>query len=49
VGYWRDRDEIACLWQKDRVFEPGMRRDRSLELRRRWECALERAKGWDSP
>jgi glycerol kinase len=49
VGYWRDRDEIARLWQKDRVFEPGMGRDWSLDLRRRWERALERAKGWDSP
>jgi len=49
VGYWRDRDEIARLWQKDRLFEPGMGRDQALELHRRWKRALERSKRWDAP
>ena len=47
VGYWRNRDEIARLWQRERLFEPEMGRDKALSLRRRWERAVERARGWE--
>ena len=47
VGYWRNRDEIARLWQRERLFEPGMGRYKALSLRRRWERAVERARGWE--
>jgi glycerol kinase len=49
VGYWCNRDEIARLWQGERIFEPGMGRDQELSLRRRWERAVERARGWEEP
>ncbi|MBK5275936.1 MAG: glycerol kinase GlpK [Desulfuromonadales bacterium] len=47
VGYWRDREEIANLWQKERVFTPTMELSQAAGLRRRWERTLERAKGWE--
>ena len=47
VGYWRDREEIAGLWQQEQVFTPTMDRAQAAGLRRRWERALERAKGWE--
>lgn len=46
VGYWQDRDEIARQWQKESVFLPGMSRAHVVELRRRWDRAVERAKVW---
>jgi glycerol kinase len=49
VGYWKDREEIASLWQRDRVFVPSMERAQAARLRNRWERALERAKGWEQP
>ena len=47
VGYWQDREEIARLWQRERTFVPEMGREEALSLRRRWERAVERAKGWE--
>jgi len=47
VGYWSGREEIARLWQVDRVFTPAMDRSRVAGLRRQWERAVERAKGWE--
>ena len=49
VGYWRDREEIAGLWQKEHVFIPTMERAQAAGLRHRWERALVRAKGWEEP
>jgi glycerol kinase len=49
VGYWQDREEIARHWQREHVFTPTMERAKAAELRRRWERALERAKGWEEP
>jgi len=49
VGYWRDREEIAAHWKKERVFTPAMTREQAQELCRRWHRALERAKGWEEP
>ncbi|MSM38176.1 MAG: glycerol kinase GlpK [Geobacter sp.] len=49
VGVWKDRDEIAMFWQKDRAFFPKMGRDRVAKLRRQWSRALERARGWEEP
>jgi glycerol kinase len=47
AGVWKNRDEIASLWKRDRTFKP--RRGRAKELaaiRTGWNAALERAKGW---
>ena len=49
VGYWRDREEIARHWQPERAFTPAMAREEAQELCRRWQRALERAKGWEEP
>jgi glycerol kinase len=49
VGFWRDRSEIAGLWQAEHTFAPSMDRGRADELLGRWGRALERAKGWVQP
>jgi glycerol kinase len=49
VGFWRDREEIARLWQEERRFLPAMARDRAAALLRQWGRALERARGWEEP
>jgi glycerol kinase len=49
IGYWRDRAEIAHLWQAEHTFFPAMERARAYELRSRWNRALERTKGWEKP
>ncbi len=46
VGYWRDRGEIGQLWQAERTFTPVMEPGKAAELRRNWNRALERSKGW---
>jgi glycerol kinase len=49
TGTWRDRAEIAALWQQDRLFAPALERARADELRATWTRAVERAKGWATP
>ena len=49
VGYWRDRTEIGQLWQAERLFTPAMEPDQAAGLRRTWNRALERSKGWVQP
>ncbi|HVN34220.1 MAG TPA: glycerol kinase GlpK [Casimicrobiaceae bacterium] len=46
VGYWKDAADVAANWQQDRVFEPGMKRERVAELAAGWRRAVERAKHW---
>ncbi|TNF62401.1 MAG: glycerol kinase [Burkholderiales bacterium] len=46
TGVWRDVDEIAALWQVDRVFEPAWSGDRRQAKRERWRQAVERAGHW---
>ena len=47
VGVWKSQDEIRAHAGVDRRFEPAMSRDQAAGLRRRWQQALERAKGWE--
>lgn len=47
TGFWKSQDEIRTFAGVDRRFEPSMPRDQAAELRRRWQQALERAKGWE--
>jgi glycerol kinase len=49
VGFWRNRSDIAGLWQAERIFNPSMDKGRIDELRGRWNRALERTKGWERP
>jgi len=46
VGLWRDRAEVAGLWQADRRFRPAMPEETREMLYRGWLRAVERAKGW---
>lgn len=49
VGYWDDTDDIVKNWALDREFSPAMEaadRDRRYA---RWNEAVKRTLGWDSP
>jgi glycerol kinase len=46
TGVWKSRDEIAGHWQIDRRFEPSISADAAAAKRKRWNEAVERAKGW---
>jgi len=46
VGFWKDRAEIASLWQGDRFFIPGTEREKYRTLYRGWRRALKRSKRW---
>jgi len=46
TGFWRDEDEIAALWARDRVFEPHLSRDEGRERLAGWKRAVERARDW---
>ena len=46
TGYWKGLDEIASLWQVDRVFEPQMARSTVEDRCSGWQKALSRAKAW---
>jgi len=48
TDYWKNTEEIASLWQVDRVFEPRMTSCHAAILSAGWHKALERAKGWES-
>jgi glycerol kinase len=46
VGFWRDEEEIAGMWARDRTFEPrGSRADAAGRLAR-WREAVGRARSW---
>lgn len=47
VGFWESPDEIAQIWQTDRVFEPAMSADEVQHRRSRWREALSRAGHWE--
>ena len=46
VGYWRDRDEIAGIWESDRVFSPTIGESTRARLYAGWKRAVERSSGW---
>jgi len=47
VGFWKSADDVAANWQVDRAFEPRMSRDEAAALRKGWDKAVQRAKGWE--
>ena len=47
VGFWNSTNEIAQIWQADRVFEPAMTSDQVHHRRQRWREALRRAGHWE--
>ncbi|HEX7403961.1 MAG TPA: glycerol kinase GlpK [Usitatibacter sp.] len=46
VGFWKDENEIASLWSRDRVFEPQLARPTALAKLGEWKRAVERARDW---
>jgi glycerol kinase len=46
VGVWRDEAELAALWRIDRRFEPTMPAAESAVIKRRWQAAVARSRGW---
>jgi len=49
TGFWKTTAEVAGQWKVERRFEPAMAKGRAEGLRARWQQALERARGWESP
>jgi glycerol kinase len=47
VGYWKDQEEIASLWQLDRRFEPSMNSEERERLYSKWKEAVSRSLGWE--
>jgi glycerol kinase len=47
VGFWKDEDEIAALWARERVFEPALSREAAEERLAAWKRAVERSRDWD--
>ncbi len=45
-GFWRDEQEIAALWSRDRVFEPHLSRDEGSARVQGWKRAVERSRRW---
>ncbi len=48
VGFWKDEEEIAALWARDRVFEPALSADAAAERLSDWKRAVERSRSWSS-
>ena len=46
TGVWRNADEIASQWRRERLFEPRMSRDEAAARLAGWARAVERAKNW---
>jgi glycerol kinase len=45
-GVWRDEQEIARLWARDRVFEPAMSSDEAQARLAQWKRAVARSRDW---
>jgi glycerol kinase len=46
VGFWRDEQEIAALWARDRAFDPMVGRDEAQSRLAGWKRAVGRSRGW---
>jgi glycerol kinase len=46
VGFWRNTEELQKHWQQDKEFHPAMGAEKAAELKRHWEKAVRRARGW---
>ncbi len=46
VGFWKDRAEIASLWDEDQFFIPAGEREWRQALYRGWRRALRRSRRW---
>lgn len=46
VGYWKDVEEIAALWQVDKTFQPIMQEEKRDQLTRGWKRAIAATIHW---
>ena len=46
VGFWASTDELAALWQIDKIFEPNISADQREVKLARWHKAVVRAGDW---
>ncbi len=49
TGFWPDLASLATHWQADRRFEPNISPGEAASRRERWNEAVTRARGWESP
>ena len=47
TGFWQSQEEIDNNWKLAHRYEPAMSADERDRLYRRWQRAVERAKGWE--
>jgi glycerol kinase len=46
TGFWRDQQELAAQWAKERIFEPAMAAHQREQLYREWQKAVARTRNW---
>lgn len=46
VGYWEDLQQVARLWQRERVFQPNFLSEQREARYKRWQSAVERSRRW---
>jgi glycerol kinase len=46
VGFWKDKGELAGMRQIAETFEPAMSADQRQYFYRRWQKAIQHARGW---
>jgi len=49
TGFWRDESEIAGLWARERVFEPGPGSEARGARLEAWKRAVARSRDWAPP
>ncbi|HEX4840302.1 MAG TPA: glycerol kinase GlpK [Rhabdochlamydiaceae bacterium] len=47
IGFWKNKEEAAASWQKDKTFTPAMPADKVQILCRKWEKAIDCAQNWE--
>lgn len=48
VGFWKNRSEIAALWQAERKFSARMKPATAAQLQHDWHRAVTRALRWSA-
>lgn len=46
VGYWKNKEEVAKIWQIDKIFTPVMTIDESNRQIKNWKKAVQCSFGW---
>ena len=47
IGFWKNKEEAAASWQKDKTFTPTMPAEKVQILCRKWEKAIDCAQSWE--